>query len=56
MSNKKPAVKTATLLPSKGTFGLIADFAVLSTLILASITMLLMSLRIVEQITITVGK
>ena len=55
-NKKKPTVQTLTLLPTKGIIGLIADIAVVTCLVLASVSLLLMSLQIAQKITITVGK
>jgi len=53
---KKDETKTLNILPIKGFLGLLADAAVVTTLITATISLLLMALTLAQKITITVGK
>jgi len=56
VDNKKNDVKTLTILPVKGLLGLLADIAVVSTLIVTSVSLLLLCLQLAQKVTITGGK
>lgn len=56
IAKKKVETKTLHVLPIKGFLGLLADVAVVTTLITATISLLLMAMTIAQKITITFGK
>jgi hypothetical protein len=53
---KNDTPKTLNILPVKGLLGLLADAAMVFTLIIASFSLLLLCVSMAEKITITIGK
>lgn len=56
IAQKKVETKTLNVLPVKGFLGLVADVAVITTLVMASASLFLMCVTMAQKITITVGK